>query len=229
MRPAALVLLALVAAAAAGRVWLVPDDARPSWIDRWERSHPDGRPLAEDEAETFRRMKVPERREDATSLLAAVACGALVAACARPWTRRLGLARAMLLGGSLGLGAFHVGLSMWHQHRAGVEGTWTLGDDALDAMTPRHADTLRAWRARVPEGEPVLLVGRNNFLRGVVAYALFPRPLHPVVVDVPAGMGPDRVRAMLGDAGPGASERRWVVDLGALAEGREPALIEVAP
>lgn len=226
---AAWLLLAVVAALGAVRVGTHPDAPRASWIDHWEAAHPDARPLGGPDVDLFRAMKAAERREDGASLLAALAVGALAVAAGGTWTQRLGAPRALLLFGTLALGAFHVGLSMWRQHRAGVAGEWTLGDDALFAMSPEHADTLRAWRARVPADAPVLLVGRNNFLRGIVAYALFPRPLHPIVLDVPAGMAPDDVRAMLADTALGGPGTRWVVDLRALEEGREPALLEVAP
>jgi len=231
-----LLLLALAGAFAALALAVHdPDEPgmpAPQWLQRWEQNYPDPRVLGPDEAATFTRMQDAERREDLLLLLAGLSVGCLAAG----WSPRLvqragGAASAVLVAGSVAVGAWALGSSAVAQWNGARAGTWTLADDNLDLMAGPDAGTLRDWRVQIGEHDAVIVVGTDQALLNVVAWALYPRAIYPLVLDVPPGWSADELRDSARGAEVGRGHpRRWIVDLAALRAGgalRHPPLVRV--
>jgi hypothetical protein len=125
---------------------------------------------------------------------------------------------AVLAGGSVALGIALGGASIVEQVHRARAGEWTLGDDALSGLAGPHAETLRTWRGLVPEQDAVILLGTDSRLWTLVAWALHPRAIYPVLRDVQPDLSDAAIREQLRplDLGRGQGTR-WAVDLGALA------------
>ena len=217
------VVALLAAAALAVAALLVASSgtlASPAILADWSRRHPDPRALADGETVLLERLQGDARRADVLCLLGAVAAGcALVALRPRLAAACGGVRAAVLASGSVVLGLVLAGTAVVEQAQAARAGEWTLGDDNLDAVAGVHAPTLRQWRTIVPEGDAIILLGTDSYLWNVVAWALHPRPVYPLVQEVPPTMTEDELVGLLAPQafarGHGA---RWAVDLAALRE-----------
>ena len=232
-RRAALLLLAVVFAGAALLV-----SRRPEWplpgAAAWATRHPDPRAVDPAAEATVASQLDGERRGDLLLLCAALAAGCLVVAAlprVASWTG--GAPSAVLLCGSIGLGLSQLAVSIAGQALGQLDGSWSVIDDTLDRMAPAEAATLREWRARIAPDEGVILVGSDPRLYDLVVWALAPRPLYPLLLDVNSATGEEQVlrgaRAL-----PVVRERgaRWIVDLNVLSPrlgAGHPALIRVEP
>lgn len=232
-RRAVLLLLAVVFAAAALVVsrrseWPLPGAAA------WAARHPDPR-VVDAGAEASLALQLDgERRDDLLLLFAALAAGCLVVAVSprvATWTG--GAPSAVLLCGSIGLGLSELAVSIAGQARGVLDGSWSVADDTLDRIAPMEAATLREWRARIGPDEGVILIGSDPRLYDLVVWALHPRPLYPMLLDVKRSTSEEAVlrgaRAL-----PVVRERgaRWIADLNALSPwlpAGHPALIRVEP
>ncbi len=231
-------LLLLLLAGVLGALAFVADARRPDgvppprWLAQWERDHPDPRELAAPDADVFSGMEDGERREDLTLLLAALAAGCAAAGWSTRLVARAGsAAAAVLVAGSVAVGVFAVAISAKEQWSGLRAGTWTLSDDNLDVVAGPQAATLRAWRRQIGPQDAVIVVGTDQPLLNVVAWALFPRPLFPRLQDLPPDLDEQAVRkAAAGlDIGRGRPAR-WIVDLRVLRSGgagSHPALMQV--
>lgn len=235
LRPAlraALLAGGLLCAAAAALVGARDGLAGPEWLARHERSHPDPRPLDPAEASGFAAILARQWRDDAALLLAGLAAGCLAVALRPSLARPAGAATAVLALGSVALGLHATGLSLRAQAEAIAAGEWTAGDDALDALAGPHADALRELRARVPTDAAVLLAGTNQVLFNSAAWALHPRALYPVLLDVPRDLTPEARVRMARELPQGTdASGRWLLDLGALERGEpvERTLLRLDP
>jgi len=224
-------LVALLAALllAAGAVQVAARDVlpAPAWLSTWTARHPDPRTFSEAESLALRALQDKARRKDVMLLFAALAAGcAAVAAFPRLPARAGGVRVAVLAAGTVTLGIALAASSVVGQARLAAAREWSLGDDALGALAGPHTATLRAWRARVPESDAVLLLGTDSSLWNVTAWALHPRAIFPLLRDVPPDMSDEAQ-----DFGRGQGAR-WVVDLGALAapaRSAHAALLKVDP
>lgn len=232
-RRAVLLLLACVFAAAAFGVsrraeWPLPGAA--SWTAR----HPDPR-VVDAGAEAALAAQVDgERRGDLLLLFAALAAGCLVVAAAPRVAAWMGGApSAVLLCGSIGLGVAQLGVSIAGQARGLRDGSWSVADDTLDRIAPREAATLREWRARIAPDEGVILIGSDPRLYDLVVWALDPRPLYPLLLDIrPATSAEQVLRGARGLPIVRERDARWIADLNVLPPGTpagHAALMRVEP
>lgn len=229
---AALLAGGLLCAVAAAWVGTRDGLAGPPWLARHERSHPDPRPLAPDEALGFAAILERQRRDDALLLFAGLAAGCLAVAWRPSLARPAGAVTAVLALGSVALGLHASVLSLRDQAEAVAAGEWTAGDDALGALAGPHAAALRELRARIPADDAVLLVGTNQVLFNSAAWALHPRALYPVLLDAPAGMARDALARMARELPQGGdAPGRWLLDLGAVERGDpvDRALLRLDP
>ncbi len=238
------VLLVLAVACATGAVIVSRVDGIDSvpLLDSWRGKHPDVRTLSPAERDAFDGLLAPARRDDLLFLLVGLAAGCTLLLWNERWARTgpAGTSTAtghgaedaradrgwgplfvsVMVWGALALGVWRVAASVSDQREAAVRARWTLSDDALHVVAGPLEDTLRAWRDTVPEDEAVILVGTNQFLWNITAWVLYPRPIYPLLHEVPPGL--DRA-AMLDLARqlPHGAEHpgRWIVDLAALEGG----------
>jgi hypothetical protein len=201
-------------------------------VERWEREHPDPRPMGGTDVRAVSAMAAEERRVDLALLCAGLAVGLGVLA-ARPSLARAagGAAAAVLAVGSLAVGLAGLGASATAQVRDAMRGTWSLSDDVLPRLAGPHAPTLRAWRERIGEHDAVLLLGSDPRLWNAALWALHPRAVYPRVLEVPPAMSAAEIAALAGRrAPPSDGAARWVIDLGVVRSpdgAGHPALIRV--
>jgi len=229
----ALLLAALTFAAAAVLAGREPALAVPG-AATWSELHPDPRAI-DTESEIALRLQVDgERQADLTLLLASLAAGCVVVAAwprVADWTG--GAPSAVLLCGSIGLGLLALGRSAAGQVAGLRDGSWSIADDTLDRIAPAQAETIRQWRRQIAPGDAVIVIGADPALYDLVVWALDPRPLYPMLLDIRPGTSAEQVlrgaRALPVGREHGA---RWLIDLAALRQGRaagHPALIRVEP
>jgi hypothetical protein len=198
----------------------------------WTARHPDPRALDAESGRALAAQLDGERRNDVALLLAALAAGCVVVAAwprVARWTG--GASTAVLLCGSVGLGLFHLGVSAAGQVEGLRDGTWSVADGTLDRVAPVQAGTLRDWRERIGPDDAVILIGSDPWLYDLVVWALHPRALYPMLLEIRPTTSVDEVLrgARSLSVGRGHSAR-WVIDLDVLRQGREtghPALIQV--
>ncbi|MHC5209820.1 MAG: hypothetical protein ACYTG2_03785 [Planctomycetota bacterium] len=200
-------------------------------VERWEQAHPDPRPMGGTDVRVVSAMGSEERRMDLVLLFTGLAVGCAVVA-ARPALTTLagGTLTAVLAVGSIAVGLGGLGSSAVSQGRDALDGGWSLSDDVLPRLAGPHADTLRAWRDRIDEGDDVLLLGSDPRLWNAVLWALHPRAIHPRVLDVPREMSTDEIAAAARRVVPRPGVACWVIDLGVLKSPRgagHPALVKV--
>jgi len=232
-RRAVLLLLAVVFTAAALLV-----SRRPEWplpgAAAWAARHPDPR-VVDAGAEASLALQLDgARRDDLLLLFAALAAGCLVVAVSprvAAWTG--GAPSAVLLCGSIGLGLSQLALSIAGQAQGLADGSWSVADDTLDRIAPAEAATLREWRARIAPDEGVILIGSDPRLYDLVVWALPPRPLYPMLLDIQPATSEEKVlRGARGLAVVRERGARWIVDLNVLsraAPAGHPALMRVEP
>lgn len=230
-RRALLLLLAGALSAAAAFVGREPTLAVPG-AQAWAARHPDPRALDPESERALAAQLDGERRDDLALLLAALAAGCVVvAAWARVASWTGGAPSAVLLCGSVGLGLFHLGLSVAGQATGLRDGSWSVADDTLDRVAPAQAETLRRWRELIAPDDAVILIGSDPWLYDLVVWALHPRPLYPMLLDIRPSTSVDEVLRGARKLKVGREHAvRWIVDLGVLQQGREsghPALIKV--
>ena len=232
-RRALLLVLAAVFGGAAALVARQPALPVPG-AQAWAARHPDPRVVDPDSEATLAAQVDGERRRDAVLLLAALAAGcAVVAASPRvaAWTG--GAPAAVLLCGSLGLGLFHLARSAGDLAAGVRNGSWSVADDTLERIAPEQAGTMREWRERIAPDDAVILVGADPWLYDLVVWALHPRALYPMLLDIRPTTSEQAVLRGASRLPVGRDHAaRWIVDLGVLRDPRgaaHPPLIRVEP
>jgi len=230
-------LLAIVLGLALGAgAWTLSQQetlSAPVWLQAWVEAHPDPRSLGPERARAHAEELGRAYAQDGQLLLLGLAAACLAWGLLPLATRRGAGRWTPLAAGGLVLGVFSAAASAREQAELSARGRWTLGDDALAAAAGLHADTLRGWRERIPEGDVVIVVGTQAQLFNLTAWVLFPRPIRLVPLPVAASVTGDdlaqQARALpAGADGPA----RWLVDLASLAAGpraTRPALQRLLP
>lgn len=204
------------------------EQVRAPWLERWAQEHPGPR---EPDAQAIERVAddfAADRRADLFGLALGLAAAALALAVGpRAWREGRGVALRLVAVGAVVGGGAAMASSLNQVSNLAELNRWTLGDDSLAAYVGPLEGTVREWRERIPDDHAVIVVGTNDFLLSRVGWALYPRPVHPVVMALPpgvdlVGLGELADELSLGRDAPG----RWLVDLDALAAGRE-ALVRV--
>jgi hypothetical protein len=230
-RRVALLLLAGAFGVAALLVSRAPTLALPG-LSAWSARHPEPRVLSPESERTLDEQLDGERRHDALLLLCALAAGCSAVALRPRLAAWAGSApAAVLLAGSVGLGVFQLAASAAGQVRGVAEGSWSVADDTLDRMAPAQADLLRQWRQRIAPDEAVILIGSDPALYDLMIWALHPRPLYPMLLEIRPDTSVDEVLRGARALRAGRQHpARWIVDLGVLRHGAasaHPPLIEV--
>jgi len=204
------------------------EQVRAPWLERWAQEHPGPR---EPDARAIERVADDfsvDRRADLFGLALGMAAAALALALGpRAWVEGRGAALRLVAVGAVVGGGAAMASSLTEVSNLAELNRWTLSDDSLAAYVGPLEGTVRDWRERIPDDHAVIVVGTNDFLLSRVGWALYPRPIHPVVLTLPqgvdlAGLGELANELTLGREAPG----RWLVDLDAMATGRE-ALVRV--
>jgi len=235
LAPPVALLLALLLATAFGWAAVQLHDleqVRAPWLERWAQEHPGPR---EPDAQAIERVAddfAADRRADLFGLALGLGAGLAAVAVAlavgrREWVEGRGAALRVLAVGAVAGSAAAMASSLSEVASLAELNRWTLSDDSLAAYVGPLEGTVREWRQRIPDDHAVIVVGTNDFLLSRVGWALSPRPVHPLVMPSPPGadlaeLGELASELMLGREAPG----RWLVDLDALADGRE-ALVRV--
>ena len=192
----------------------------PAALVTWEREHPDFFPLDDYQSDVFAAKRGEKRRDDLLWLLVGLGAGGLLASVAprRVHAELGGAVSTLLVAAALTTGAWATARSVSEQATRASDGQWTLGDDSLAIFASAHTDTLRALRERIPEDHALITIGRRDIELNLVAWALHPRPIYPVIARPPASMTIERIaeeRAAT-ELGKGHGGR-WVLDLGRMA------------
>jgi len=232
-RRALLLVLAGALGAAAAAVGREPGLAVPG-AAAWAARHPDPRVVDPASEAALAAQVDGERRRDAMLLLAALGAGCLVVAAAprvASWTG--GAPSAVLLCGSLGLGLLQLGRSAAGQAAGMRDGSWSVADETLERIAPDQAATMRQWRETIAPGDAVILVGSDPWLYDLVVWALHPRALYPMLLDIRPSTSVEQVQRGARALPVGRDHAvRWVVDLGVLqpdGPASHPPLIRVDP
>jgi len=208
---------------------------RLALLTAWSERFPDARPTSPAEAARHDRERAEAVRRDAVWLLAGLAAGCLAVAAAGGRLRAAGGGGvgAVLVASSVGVGAAGVVVSLKGQWSRAARDAWTLADDNLRAVAGPFADTLRTWREQVGPRDALVVVGGHDVLLNAVAWAMHPRPIHPLGVSVPPSMSVDEARDAVARSDLGAdAPARWLVDLDALAQrdaATRPPLVRIDP
>jgi hypothetical protein len=200
------------------------------WMERWAQEHPGPRDPDAAALERVAHEFAVDRRGDLFGLSLSLAVAALALAVSpRSWLASQGSGLRLLAVGALAGGLVGMVTSVSETSRLAALDRWTLSDQSLPSYVGALSETMIQWREIVPEDNALIVVGTNDFLLSRLGWAMFPRPVHPVVLSLPPGLDLEGLAALaaevsLGQSAPG----RWLVDLDALAS-RRPALVRVEP